>query len=47
MMSISDMPSVKYWQNLGKILDTAKEKIPKKCRISNTCFTSLATIGIN
>ena len=32
---------------LGKILDTAKEKIPKQCRIGDTCFTSLATIEGN
>ena len=29
IVSISDIPSIKYWQNLGKVLDTAKEKIPK------------------
>ena len=28
-------------------MNTAKEKIPKKCRIGDTCFTSLATIGGN
>ena len=39
------MPSIKYWQNLEKVLDTAKEKIPKQCSIGDTCFTSLATIG--
>ena len=46
-VSISDIPSVKYCQNLGKVLDTEKEKIPKKCRIGDTCFTSLANIGVN
>ena len=30
VVSISDIPSVKYWQNLGNILDTAKEKITEK-----------------
>ena len=28
-------------------MDKAKENIPKQCRISDTCFTSLATIGGN
>ena len=37
----------KILAELGKILDTAKEKIPKQCRIGDTCFTSLAaTEGI-
>ena len=26
-------------------MDKAKENIPKQCRIGDTCFTSLATIG--
>ena len=41
------MPTIKYWQNLGSIMDKAKEKIPKQCIIGDTCFTSLATIGGN
>ena len=41
------MRSVKYWQNLGKVLNTAKQKIPKKCRIGDTCFTLLKTIAGN
>ena len=28
MDSINDMPTVKYWQNLGSMLDKAKENIP-------------------
>ena len=28
-------------------MDKAKEKIPKYCRIGDTCFTSFATIGGN
>ena len=28
-------------------MDKAKEKIPEQCRIVDTCFTSLATIGGN
>ena len=47
MVSISDMPNIKYWQNLGIIMDKAKEKIPKQCRIGDTCFTSLETTGNN
>ena len=41
------MPSVKYWHNLGHVVDTAKEKIIKKCRIGDTCFTSWKIIGEN
>ena len=29
------------------MMDKAKQKIPKQCRIDDTCFTSLATIGYN
>ena len=47
MVSIREIPSVKYWQNLRKVLDTTKEKIPKKYRIGDTCFMSLETIGGN
>ena len=47
MVSISYMPTIKYWQNLGIIMDKAKEKIPKECRIGDTCFTSSTTIGVN
>ena len=28
MVSISDVPSIKYWHHLGKIMDTTKENIP-------------------
>ena len=28
-------------------MDKAKEMIPNECRIGDTCFTSLATIGGN
>ena len=45
MVSISDIPTIKYWQNLGSNMDKAKEMIPKECRIGDTCFTSFATIG--
>ena len=44
-VSINDMPNIKYWQNLGLTMDKAKEKIPKQCRIGDSCFTSLETIG--
>ena len=47
MVSIIDMPTIKYWQNLGSIMDKAKQKIPKEYRIGDTCFTSFATIGGN
>ena len=29
MVSISDMPTIKYWQNLGSTMDKAKEMIPR------------------
>ena len=45
MVSISDMPTIKYWENLGSIMDKAKEEIPKKCRIGDIYFISFATIG--
>ena len=44
MVSISDMPTIKYWEILGSIMDKEKEKIPKECRIGDTRFTSFATI---
>ena len=39
MLSISDMPTIKYWKNLESVMDKAKYNIPKKCRIGDTCFT--------
>ena len=47
MNSISDMPTIKYWQNLGSMTNKAKENMPKQCRIGDKGFTSLATIGDN
>ena len=47
IVSMSEMPTIKYWQNLGSTMDKAKEMIPKECRIGDTCFTSLANIGGN
>ena len=41
------MPSIKYWQNLGFVLDTAKENIPIQCSIGDTCFTTLVNIEGN
>ena len=41
------MPTIKYWQNLERTMDQAKEMIQNECRIGDTCFTSLATIGGN
>ena len=29
VVSISDMPTIKYWQILAIIMDKSKEKIPK------------------
>ena len=43
-VSINDMPTIKYWNNLGWIMEKAKEMIPKECIIGDTRFTSLATI---
>ena len=47
MVSISDMPTIKYWKNLGSIMDKSKEKIPKQFIIGDTCFMSFADIGGN
>ena len=47
LVSIYDMPTIKYWQNFGRKMKKAKEKIPKQYRIDDTCFTSLATIAGN
>ena len=47
MVSISDMKTQKCWQKLGSMMDKEKQKIPKQCRIGDTCFTSLETIGGN
>ena len=47
MVSINDMPTIKYWKNLGSMMDKAKENIPKQCRIGDTPFTSLAAIVRN
>ena len=41
------MPTIKYWQNLEKTIEKSKEIIPNECRIGDTCFTSLETIGGN
>ena len=30
MVSISDMPTVQYWQSLGSLLDKEKENIKRK-----------------
>ena len=46
-VSMIEMPTIKYWQNLGRIMNQAKMMIPEECRIGDTCFTSLATIGGN
>ena len=47
LVSISGMPTIKYWHNLEITTDKAKEIIPNECRIDDTFFTSLAAIGGN
>ena len=47
IVSINEMPTIKYWQNLVSAMDKAKWMIPNECRIGDTCFTSWATIGGN
>ena len=46
-VSISEMPTIKYWQNLVRIMNQAKVMIPVEYRIGDTCFTSLVTVGGN
>ena len=36
-VSMIEMPTIKYWQNLGRILNQAKMMIPQECRIGDTC----------
>ena len=33
--------------NSGSMMDKSRENIPEQCRIGDTCFMSLATIGGN
>ena len=47
LVSICDMPTIRYWPNLERSMEKAKYIIPKECRIGDKCFTSLATIGGN
>ena len=47
LVSIYDMPTIKYWQNIGRTMEKSKEMIPKECRIGDVCFMSLVTIGGN
>ena len=47
MVSISDMSTIKYSKNMGSMMDKAKVKTPKQCRIGDACFTSLANIWGN
>ena len=37
----------KILANLGSMMDESKEKIPKQCRIDDTRFKSLETLGVN
>ena len=47
MVSISDMPTIKYGRHLRIMMDKAKYNIPKQWIIGDTCFKSLATIEGN
>ena len=47
MVSIRDMTTIKYWKNLGSMMDKSKEKIFKQCIIGDEYFMSLDTIGGN
>ena len=42
-----EMQTIKYWQNLGRIMEEEKLMIPKEYRIGDIRFTSLATVGGN
>ena len=41
------MTSIKYWHNLGSMVDKARDNIPKQCIIGDTFFTPLESIGGN
>ena len=47
IVSIFEIPTLKYWQNFRRIMEEAKLMIPKEYRIGDTCFISLATIRGN
>ena len=47
MVSISDMPNIRYCKILQGMMDKVTENIPKQCRIGDACFMSLATFGGN
>ena len=42
--SINEVPT-KHYGKLEKVMYEAKEKIPKECRIGETCFISVVIIG--
>ena len=44
--SIEKRVTNKYWMTLKQKLTTAKEIIPSKCRIGETCCTSMDIIGV-
>ena len=46
-VSMGEIPTIKYWKILERIMNQAKEVIPLECRIGDICFRSLATIGGN
>ena len=39
VVSMSEMSTIRYWQNLGRIMNQAKAMIPLECRIGDSCFT--------
>ena len=39
IFSIGEIPTIKYWQNMGRNMNKAKEMIPNECIIGDTCFT--------
>ena len=47
MVSITDSPTIKYWQNLEKNMVSAKVKVLEQCRIGDAWFTPLASSGGN
>ena len=42
---INQMGMMKYWEHKKWNIVTAKEKIPQKIRIGDTCFTCVSVVG--
>ena len=47
MVSISNLPTIKYWYTLEKIMVGANEDILKELIIGDTHVTSLSATGVN